>query len=118
MIVKWMGFGIGVAGTIIGAITAHLELGNFFHGVQVGSPYWTIAAITVGFLASLLLLWKPKVAAGILLAVAIFGAIGNYTMWEGPGTFYLASALIAYTNARASRVSSPEVVSPSHGQSS
>ena len=96
---KWMGLAIGLAGTIVGAITAHLELGNFFHGFQTGSPYWTITVVTIGGLASLLLLWKTKWAAWVLLCVAISGAFGNFIMWEGPGTFYLASALIGFTNA-------------------
>lgn len=116
MNVKWMGLGVGVAGTIIGAITVHLELGNFFHGVHAGSPHWTIAVITIGFLASVLLLWKPRIAALVLLAVAIFGVFGNYVMWEGPGTFYLASALIGFTNANPKADKTIGVVSSSQGQ--
>lgn len=100
MIMRWIGLAIGIAGTIIGGITVHLETGNFFHGVHVGSPVWTTIAISLGCLASILLVWKPKFAAWALLVIAITGVFGNYMMWEGPGTFYLASALIGFTNQR------------------
>ncbi|QSO51875.1 hypothetical protein JZ785_24415 [Alicyclobacillus curvatus] len=101
MEVKWIGFAIGLAGTIVGGITAYLETGNFFQGIAAGSPYWTIAVITVGCLASLLLLWKTRLAAWILLCVAVLGVFGNYVMWEGPGSFFLVSALIGLTHSKA-----------------
>jgi hypothetical protein len=103
MIVKWLGCLIGIMGTAIGAITVYLETGDFFHGLHIASPIWTTIAISIGFVASLLLLWQPRMARWLLLLVAIAGVYGNYTMWEGPGTFYLASALIAFTSLQKSR---------------
>ena len=96
---KWMALAVGLAGTIVGAITAHLESGNFFHGVNAGSPDWTITMVSIGALAAILSVWKAKWAGWVLLAISVGGVFGNFIMWEGPGTFYLASALICFTNA-------------------
>lgn len=107
MIMKWIGFVIGLAGTIVGGIIAYLETGNFFQGIQAGSPYWTVAVIAVGFLASLLLLWKTRLAAWMLLVTAVMGVFGNYVLWEGPGSFFLVSALIGLTNSKGKSKTGP-----------
>lgn len=94
---KWISFGVGVAAVLFGISTVLMERTPLFAEVPYNSPWATLTVVVIGAVGCLLMLTGWRRAPWFLLAAAVLGAVPNFIMWEGAGTFFLASALLGFT---------------------
>lgn len=89
---KIVAFVVAVLGAIVGVMVGLFEATG--HAPVLWSTYGLSAAGALGGLA-VLLGWR--FSGWWLLAVAVIGVIPDSILWEGPGSFFLASALMSFS---------------------
>lgn len=79
------------------------------HGAVSGGPYLVTLTISfLGLIAGILIALKRYRFGGWLsIAVCIAGAFSALELWLAPGSFFLVSGLIGFTNARSTVSSRP-----------